>query len=62
MKTKMYLAHSGNDAGETHPLKVHLTCVSALARGFFDGQSAADEAALAGLLHDLGKYGDLFSA
>ncbi len=56
----MYLAHSENDTGETHPLKAHLAGVSALARKFFDGQSAAEEAALAGLLHDIGKYGDRF--
>lgn len=56
----MYLAHSQNDAGETHPLKVHLMSVSALARKFFEKHPAADEAALAGALHDLGKYGDRF--
>src|SRR3989344_3368298 len=58
----MYLAHSANDVGETHPLKAHLANVSSLARNFLEGHSAADEAALAGLLHDLGKYGDLFQA
>lgn len=56
----MYLAHSENDVGVTHPLKAHLTSVSALARKFLEGNPAADEAALAGLLHDLGKYGDRF--
>lgn len=56
----MYLAHSKNDCGVTHPLKVHLTSVSALARKFLEGNPAADEAALAGMLHDLGKYGDRF--
>jgi len=59
MKTE-YIAHSENEAGNTHPLKTHLVCVSTLAREYFDGHPAADEAALAGLLHDLGKYGDRF--
>ena len=40
----------------------HLSCVSKLAREFLQRQKGADEAALAGLLHDLGKYGDLFQA
>jgi hypothetical protein len=56
----MYLAHSANDVGGTHPLKTHLESVCALSRKFLDGHPAADEAALAGVLHDLGKYGDLF--
>jgi CRISPR-associated helicase Cas3/CRISPR-associated endonuclease Cas3-HD len=43
-----------------HPLKEHLARVSELARTFLEEHPAADEAALAGLLHDLGKYGDLF--
>lgn len=56
----MYLAHSANDFGVTHPLKTHLAAVSALARSFLNGFPSADEAALAGMLHDLGKYGDRF--
>lgn len=56
----MYLAHSENNVRATHPLKIHLATVSALARRFMEGHSAADEAALAGMLHDLGKYGDRF--
>lgn len=56
----MYLAHSKNDAGETHPLKTHLAAVSALAREFMEEHATADETALAGVLHDLGKYGDRF--
>ena len=56
----MYLAHSANDAGETHPLKAHLAAVSAMAREFMEAHATADEAALAGVLHDLGKYGDRF--
>jgi CRISPR-associated helicase Cas3/CRISPR-associated endonuclease Cas3-HD len=56
----MYLAHSENSAGAAHPLRIHLASVSALARRFMEGHPAADEAALAGLLHDLGKYADRF--
>jgi CRISPR-associated helicase Cas3/CRISPR-associated endonuclease Cas3-HD len=56
----MYLAHSANTVGVTHPLKTHLASVSQLARKFLAGHPGADEAALAGMLHDLGKYGDRF--
>ncbi len=56
----MYLAHSANDVGVSHPLQIHLTSVSSLARKFIEGYPPADEAALAGLLHDIGKYGDRF--
>ena len=57
-----YYAHSENAHGVRHRLVEHLSCVSKLAREFFQGQKGAEEAALAGLLHDLGKYGDLFQA
>ncbi len=57
--TSRYLAHSVNAAAHTHALKDHLACVSALAEKFFGNRTGAEEAALAGLLHDLGKYGDL---
>ena len=51
-----YLAHSANDLGEPQPLAEHLRAVSALARRFAAAFAAEDEAAVAGLLHDLGKY------
>ena len=57
-----YFAHSANTIGEHHPLRRHLEGVAGLARGFADKTPWADEACLAGLLHDLGKYADRFQA
>jgi CRISPR-associated helicase Cas3/CRISPR-associated endonuclease Cas3-HD len=57
-----YLAHSANAVGVAHTLKDHLKSVAALASSHAGGCPWASEAALAGLLHDLGKYGDLFQA
>ena len=57
-----YFAHSANRAAKWHLLAEHLTCVCQRAREFSDTQPWADEAGLAGLLHDLGKYGDRFQA
>lgn len=51
--TPCYFAHSANGTGAWHTLKDHLTGVAQLARQFMDERPAADEAALAGLLHDL---------
>ncbi|WP_198322783.1 MULTISPECIES: CRISPR-associated helicase Cas3' [Methylococcus] len=55
-------AHSANRAGIRHRLRDHLASVSRLAGEFAGGAPWADEARLAGLLHDLGKYGDRFQA
>lgn len=57
-----YFAHSKNDYGQLHLLKEHLGSVSALAGNFAAGTAWQSEAVLAGWLHDLGKYGDLFQA
>lgn len=57
-----YFAHSANTYGTWHYLVNHLTSVSKLAKQFLQGSKGAEEAALAGLLHDLGKYGDRFQA
>lgn len=57
-----YYAHSANSGGDWHGLADHLASVAATARGFAHFAPWATEAELAGLLHDLGKYGDLFQA
>ncbi|MCK6494469.1 MAG: CRISPR-associated endonuclease Cas3'', partial [Nitrospira sp.] len=57
-----YFAHSANGQGKWHPLADHLASVSKLAGKFLHGMRGEEEARLAGLLHDLGKYGDLFQA
>ena len=57
-----YFAHSANGHGDWHRLEEHLAGVSRMAKEFLQGWNGAEEAALAGLLHDLGKYGDRFQA
>lgn len=56
----MHYAHSANDIGNWHPLAVHLGSVAHLAKAFASESAWRDEAHLAGLLHDLGKYADRF--
>lgn len=56
----MYFAHSANDIGDWHPLAVHLVSVANLAQAFASELPWRDEAHIAGLLHDLGKYADRF--
>lgn len=55
-----YLAHSKNAYEHTQSLSDHLTSVADLAAQFAATWGGGDLAHLAGLLHDLGKYGDLF--
>jgi len=55
-----YHAHSGNSAGIWEALSEHLRRVSDRASEYAACFNAGDEAYVAGLLHDLGKYGDLF--
>lgn len=55
-----FLAHSANRMGCEDPLRDHLSAVAERAAGFARAFGAEGEAFLAGLLHDLGKYGDLF--
>lgn len=56
----VYYAHSKNGVGDRHRLADHLRAVSRLAGEFAEASGFAEEARLAGALHDLGKYGDLF--
>ena len=55
-------AHSANPVGRWHLLKDHLTAVGKLAAIHSGAAPWEDEAALAGLLHDLGKYANRFQA
>ena len=57
-----YFSHSANRVGQWHRLLTHLSAVSQLAEQFTLSMPWRDEAKLAGLLHDLGKFGDLFQA
>jgi len=56
----IYYAHSANERGDWDPLCAHLKDVAERAGGFADAFQARDAAYLAGLIHDLGKYGGLF--
>jgi CRISPR-associated helicase Cas3/CRISPR-associated endonuclease Cas3-HD len=55
-------AHSANGCGRWHLLREHLDAVARLSGQFANGAAWSSEATLAGLLHDLGKYGALFQA
>lgn len=57
-----YFAHSANARGVWHLLSEHLSAVGELAAEFAGSSRWLEEARLAGRLHDLGKYGDLFQA
>lgn len=57
---KPYFAHSANPAGRWHPLAEHLAAVANLSSVHACAAPWAAEAALAGRLHDLGKYADRF--
>ena len=55
-----YFAHSPNESGKADPVCSHLEAVAGRAAEYAALFGAADEARMAGLLHDLGKYGHLF--
>ncbi|QLH51858.1 MAG: CRISPR-associated endonuclease Cas3'' [Candidatus Accumulibacter cognatus] len=55
-----YWAHSENDYLERHRLAMHLNSVARIAGVHASDAAWRQEAELAGKLHDLGKYGDLF--
>jgi len=55
-----YLAHSPSQSGRQDPVPLHLLRVADRAACYAEALGASGEARLAGLLHDLGKYGRLF--
>lgn len=55
-----FWAHSKNTHGRLHALAEHLSSVGRLAKDFAFAPGLRYEAELTGLLHDIGKYGDLF--
>jgi CRISPR-associated endonuclease/helicase Cas3 len=58
----MFFAHSGPTRERWEPLADHLRDVAERAGGFAEAFGGGEEARLAGLLHDLGKYSELFTA
>ena len=60
MDQSPYFAHSANQACAWHRLHDHLNSVAAKARVLARSAPWADEAELAGKLHDIGKYGQRF--
>ncbi len=59
-KIEEFWAHSENEMGEKQSLKTHLRNVAEKAASFAEALGCAEEARYAGMLHDIGKYGDLF--
>lgn len=57
----MFFAHSGPTRDRWEPLAEHLRDVAKRAAGFAEAFGVGEEAYLAGLLHDLGKYSDEFT-
>ena len=57
-----YRAHTGPSADLDEPVRDHLDAVARRAAEFAEAFDAQEQAYVAGLLHDLGKYGDLFQA
>jgi CRISPR-associated endonuclease/helicase Cas3 len=55
-----FFAHSGSFVGVWELLRDHLSAVAALAADFAAEFDEEERGYVAGLLHDLGKYGDLF--
>lgn len=55
-----YFTHTAEDGRAWQPLVTHLRNVAELAREFAGPLGLADEAELAGMIHDLGKYTDRF--
>ncbi len=60
MPKPRYYGHSADRAEHWEPLEKHLQAVAERAREFAEPLGLGEEAYLAGLLHDLGKYSPLF--
>lgn len=56
----MYYAHSENKNGKKQLMREHAANVAQLAEAFAEPFGGGEEAYIAGLLHDLGKYADRF--
>lgn len=56
----MHYAHTAPERENWEPLRKHLLNVAARARTFASAFGAGEEGYIAGLLHDFGKYGELF--
>lgn len=55
-----FRAHTSSDEGHNDPVATHLRAVGERAARYAAAFGAQEDASVAGLLHDLGKYGDLF--
>ncbi len=55
------MAHSRSPSGRTDPVGAHLADVAKAAARFAEPFGAAEEATATGMLHDLGKYGEIFA-
>lgn len=60
MKTIPNLAHTKSISGKVDTVRDHLSDVAARAADYAVALGSSEEARIAGLLHDLGKYGSLF--
>jgi CRISPR-associated helicase Cas3/CRISPR-associated endonuclease Cas3-HD len=60
LKVEYYAHSSPTPGGSPEPLKEHLLSVALRAASYGAAFGGEEEARLAGLLHDLGKYGELF--
>lgn len=58
--TSPYIAHTTKDRQRTQSVLEHLTGTAARAAAFADAFGAAQQGALAGMAHDIGKYSDEF--
>lgn len=58
--SRVFLAHSKNRSGQTDPVRAHVKAVADRAATYGEAFGISEEARLSGLLHDLGKYGELF--